>query len=317
MLGKIRKNLQGKTIAVFGASSNIGRRFTQEAAKRGAVIIAFARDTNKVPSYPKRRTTGSIEAVQGDITSRKDVRRALHDRKVDVTINFAAVFSADVSKARAVNVIGEQYILDASVEYGVKRHIYISTIATLTPRPNAYGDTKLKAEEIVKVAGKKKLDWIILRYAHVLGSRTWDQPFKIILPFLRIGIPKVPTDAKDAVFPYTTIDTVIEATLAAIEARPNQTIIIFDERITIGEYLSTMEKIYDVKWSFLPNQLLQLLDKLFGKYFPKVTGYSAALDFLAHPPTFENETMKKELKIRTRDFQDWIKAHFLQRRKHI
>lgn len=316
MVSKLGKNLQGKTIAVYGASSNIGSKFTQEALKRGVTVIAFARNIEKIPAYPKQGASGKMEIVKGDVTKRKDVQKALNGKQVDATINFAANFSADLLYARAVNVQGEQNVVDASIKLGVQRHIYISTIATLTPKSNAYRDTKLEAEEVVKVNGKA-LSWIILRYAHVLGTRTWDQPFKIIFPYLRLGIPKVPTDTKNTPFPYATIDTVIEATLAALHARPNQTITVFDGETTIGEYLSTMEKIYDVKWSFLPSQLLQLLDKLFGKYFPEVSGYSAAVEFLAHPPVFENKTMKRELQVKTRHFQKWIKGHFPQRRKHI
>lgn len=315
MVSKLGKNLQGRIIAVYGASSNIGRKFTQEAAKRGAAVIAVARDTSKVPSHPKRGATGSIEALQGDIIQRKDVRKALRGRNVDTTINFAADFSADVSKAKAVNVFGEQHVLDASVEYGVKRHIYISTIATQISKSNAYRDTKRKAEDAVKVSGEKQLDWIILRYANVLGTRTWDQPFKFIFPYLRLAVPKVPTDAKDAAFPYVTIETAIEATLAALEARPNQTITVLDGQTTIREYLSAMEKVYNIKGSYLPSQLLHFLDKVFGKYFPSITGYSAAMEFLAHPPTFENETMRQELQVETRHFQEWMQTHFPQRMK--
>lgn len=311
MVRKLGKNLQGRTIAVYGASSNIGSRFTKEAAKRGATIIAVARNIHKVSSHPKR-AKGSIETIQADITKRKDVRKALQGRNVDTTVNFAANFSTNYSKSRAVNVFGEQHVLDASVDYGVKRHIYISTISTLIPKPNTYGDTKREAEDFVKRAGEKKCNWIILRFPCVLGTRAWDQPFKLIFPYLRFAVPKVPTDAKDAAFSYVTIDTAIEATLAALDARPNQTITVLDGETTIGEYLCVMEKVYNIRWSYLSSQLLQLLDKLLGKYFPQVTGISAAVEFLAHPPTFENETMKQELQVKTRDFHKWIKMHFSQ-----
>lgn len=300
-----------KTVAVFGASSNIGGKFTQEAVKRGIKVIAVARDTNKVLSGLSQDLVGRIEVIRADITKRRDVANALRGRNVYATINFAASFSADYSKARAVNVIGEKHILDASEDFGVKRHIYISTIATLIPKPNAYGDTKRQAEDVVK-ARRGRLDWVILRYAHVLGSQTWDQPFKLTLPYVRFAVPKVPTDAKKAVFPYATLETVIEATLAALVVRPKQTITVFDGKITIGEYLLIMEKVYGVKISFLPSRLLRLLDTLFGKYFSPIRGLSAAVEFLAHPPQFENETMRRELQIKTRDFQQWIKTHFPQ-----
>lgn len=314
MARKLGKNLQGRTIAVYGASSNIGRKFTQEAALLGVTVIAVARDISKVPSIPKRAATGSIEVVRGDITKRKDIYKALRGRRVDATVNFAANFSADYSKSRAVNVVGEQYILEASKEFGVKRHIYISTIATLIPKPNPYRDTKLEAEAAVKASGKQ-LDWIILRFAHVLGTRTWDQPFKLIFPYIRLAVPKVPTDAKDAAFPYATIETAVEAALAALVARPNQTITVLDGKTTIGEYLSVMEKIYGVRVSFLPSQLLQFLDNLFGKYFPLITGFSAPLEFLAHPPAFENETMRRELQVKPRHFKEWMRKHFPQSTK--
>lgn len=310
MVRKLGEKLQGKTIVVYGASSNIGRKFTQEAAMRGATVIAFARDISKIPSHLGRANIGIIEIVRGDITQREDVRKTLHGRNVDATINFAANFSTDALKAKSVNIIGEKHVLDASREFSVKRHIYISTIATLIQKPNVYGDTKRQAEDVVRDAGEKQLDWIILRYTNVLGTRTWDQPFKFILPYLRIAVPKVPTDAKNAVFPYVTIETAIEATLAALEVRPNQTITVLDGETTIGEYLSVMEKIYDVNVSFLPNRLLKFLDRLFGKYFPSFSGLAAAVGFLAHPPKFENTTMKRELRIETRDFQKWAQTQF-------
>lgn len=307
---QLGRNFQGKTIAVYGASSNIGSKFAQAAARRGATVIAIARNVKKIPLYSKLGESGSIEAVKADITKPKDVRQALRGRKIYATANFAVDFSPALSKAKEVNVLGEQHILNASVEYGVKRHIYISTIATLAPKSNIYRDTKLEAEKEVKEVGKKHhLDWIILRFANVLGTRTWDQPFKIIFPYLRIGVPKIPTDVKEAAFFYVTIETAIDAALAALEARPNQTITIFDGKITIGEYLSVMEKIYSVKRSFLPSKLLKFLAKYLGEYSPLIEGLAAGVDFMAHQPSFENETMNRELKLKTRDFHKWIKIH--------
>lgn len=309
MVRNFGKNLQKKTIAVYGASSNIGSKFVQEAAKRGATVIAFARDTSKVPSGLKKGTTGSIEVLQGDITKRNDIRKVLRGRNVYTTVNFVASFSSDLSKSKAVNVVGEKNILDASIEFSVKRHIYISTVATLIPKPNVYGDTKRKAEEVVKAAGKK-IDWIILRFPCVLGTRAWDQPFKLRFPYLRLGIPKVPTDASDADFPFVVIETAIEAILASLVARPNQTITVFDGKTTIGEYLSVMEKVHDIRVSFLPGKLFRLLDKLFGKYVPFISGVSAGVEFQAHPPRLENETMRQELHVKTRGFHKWMQTYF-------
>ena len=70
---KLGKNLKGKTIAVFGASSNIGSKFVQDAAKRGATVIAVARNVSKVPIGLENKSSGHIEVIQGDITVKKDV----------------------------------------------------------------------------------------------------------------------------------------------------------------------------------------------------------------------------------------------------
>ncbi len=178
------------------------------------------------------------------------------------------------------------------------------------PKSNAYRDTKLEAENLVKdTKGKKYLDWIILRYANVLGTRTWDEPFKLIVPYIRLGIPKVPTSIKKAIFPYVTIETVVEATLKSITARPNQTITILDGETTINKYLTAMEKVHNIKKSYMPIKPVQILHKYFGKYFPTISGLLAALEFSIHSPKFENVTMKRELKIKTIDFDKWVKKY--------
>jgi len=304
MIKKPSTHLNGKTIAVFGASSTIGRKFVEEAVSRRITVIAFARDTTKITSIHH----GKVEIVQGDITRLKEVEKAIRNKKVYATINFAASFSSDILEARAVNIEGEKNILKASQKFGVKRHIYISTIATQMKKSNAYRDTKLAAEdEVKKAGGKKEIDWVILRYANVLGTPTWDQPFKIIIPYLRIGIPKIPTSSKNALFPYVTIETTVDATLAALTAKPNQTVTVVDGTTTIGKYLSVMENKYDVKRSFLPLLPLQIMSKLFGRQIPFLVGLTNVSEFFINPPAFENETMKRELHIKPRQFFKKIK----------
>lgn len=311
MVKKLDKTLRRKTIAVFGASSNIGRRFVHEATKQDLNVIAIARKINKI--FPTRKDyLESIEIIQADITKKDAVEKVFEGKNIDVSINFAVDFSTNYEKAKAVNVNGEQNIINASIQNKVRRHVYISSIATMMSNSTTYKITKLEAEARVK-ATDRKLEWIILRYGHVLGTPTWDQPFKVKIPYLRLGIPQVPTDAKNAFFPYSTIDTVVEATLAAIDARPNQTITVFDGKITVGKYLATMEKIHNINMSFLPGKLLQILDILFGQYIPLIRRNSAAIQFLSHPPVFDNEKMKKELHIKPRDFQKWTRNHFSEK----
>lgn len=297
------------TIIVFGASSNIGRKFIEVAVTKNINIIAVVRDIQKI-SFHLPKTNINVQILKADITNRKQIRQIIRNHPADVTINFAVNSSNSLAKAKKVNVSGEQNIIEESIKSGIKRHIYISSIATLMSDSTTYRDTKLAAEEIVKSIKSKKMSWIILRYGHVLGTPTWDQPFKFILPFFRIGIPVVPTDTKKASFPFASIDTVIDATISAIEAKPNQTITVIDNPTNLGEYLKVMEEIYHVRWSFFPFRLIRILSKLLGEYLPQINRYLVITKFLSNPPILERSTMNKELKIKPRNFSSWAKRYY-------
>jgi len=305
------ESIEGKRIAIYGATSNIASETAKKAMVQGAEVVAFVR--NRAKAEPLKRA--GAEIVVGDITNSNDVMNAVRGRSIDVTINFAAVFnlSSDASRSRAVNVRGEEYVLNANEQFYIPRHIFISTAGVLMEGPNAYKDTKLEAEGLVK--NSKVSEWLILRFANVIGTEDpndlWNNPFltKEVLG-RRIGLSKIPSK-KNVPFPYLGIDTATEATLKAITARPNQTITILDGFDTVEGYLTAMARINDVDFVIaLPDSVVvpalvaaNKAAELVGKHFPITPGFAK---IVTNCPKFENEEMQQELGIKPQSFEEVI-----------
>ena len=300
---ELGRNLEDRQIAVFGGTSKIGSKFAIEAARRGAEIVAFERNPARFPLLPPDVDKRRITHVEGDITDKKAVFTAVQGRKLDTTINFAAVFnqSSDIGKSWPVNVQGEEHVLEASEEYSVKRHVFISTSGVFIEDNNAYKVTKLEAEK--RVQESNIAEWVILRYSNVIGTRDpndlWNKPFITFrLGDKVIGIPKIPAK-DDAPFPYVTLNTAVEATLASLNCSPNQTITVFDGVITVGKYLSAMQEMNEIdRLLKLPPVLMVraigIGNFILGKRFPITYGTAK---FLLDNPVLENETMERELGI--------------------
>ena len=305
------ESIEGKRIAIYGATSKIASETVRKAIDQGAEVVAFVRNPAKAEPLKQK----GAEIVVGDITNREHVRRAVEGRAIDVTINFAADFnlSSDSSRSRAVNVNGEEYVLNANEEFYIPRHIFISTIGTQMEGPNAYKDTKLEAESLVK--NSKVAEWLILRFANVIGTNDpndlWNNPFlaKNILG-KRIGLAKIPSK-KNAPFPYLGINTATEATLKAITAKSPQTITILDGFDTVNGYLTAMARINNIDFTiavpdFVMTTALDVANKTFGvigRHFPITAGVA---EIVANMPHLENEVMQKELGIKPRSFEEVI-----------
>jgi len=305
------ESIKGKRITIYGATSKIGSITARKAIDQGAEVVAFVRNLAKAEPLKQ----AGAEIVVGDITNPEDVMKAVDGRAIDVTINFAAVFnlSSDTSSSRAVNVNGEEYVLNANEQFYVPRHIFISTIGTQMEGPNAYRDSKLEAESLVK--NSKVQEWLILRFADVIGTEDpndlWNNPYvtKKVLG-KRIGLAKIPSK-KNAPFPYLGIDTATEATLKAITARPNQTITILDGFDTVKGYLTAMANVNNIDFKLaLPHSVmvpsLVVANKTaesVGKHFPITPG---AAKIVTSMPKLENKVMQNELGIKPQTFEEVI-----------
>lgn len=300
-----------KSVVIYGATSQIGAAVaTKLLEKDNYQVVAFARSSTK--AEPLRQK--GAEIFIGDVTDPRAIFKAIEGRDVFATVNFAAGFnqSADPRSSFAVNVTAEKYILMATEQLHLPRHVFISTIGTLMEGPNAYKDTKLEAEKLVKESLVP--EWLILRYANVLGTDLWNKPFKTSQMFGRkFGITFVPSD-KNAPFPYLGIETAVNATLNALEARPQQTITVVDGFVNLDKYLEEISKVNNIDYiCTLPSALTYNILRGFnwianrrGGYFPFTPG---TIKILASMPwEIENQTMIKELGITPQGFDEVIEA---------
>jgi short-subunit dehydrogenase len=93
-----RRELNGKRIIITGASSGIGAGLTIEAAKRGALVLATARNAERLQQVAAeaRKQGGRVETVIGELTESADRQRIIQavEQKfggLDLLINNAGI----------------------------------------------------------------------------------------------------------------------------------------------------------------------------------------------------------------------------------
>jgi UDP-N-acetylglucosamine 4,6-dehydratase len=119
----------------------------------------------------------SLRYFIGDVRDRDRLQRAMHG--VDIVVHAAAmkqVLAAEYNPIEAVktNVFGAQNVIDAAIDTGVQKVMFISTDKAVNPI-NLYGATKLCAEKLFVqgngYSGVEGTRFSCTRYGNVIGSR--------------------------------------------------------------------------------------------------------------------------------------------------
>lgn len=170
-------------ILITGATGFIGSRFVLKCLAKQYSVRAFGQENNAAELENRRLLEKKgAEVVIGSVTDRENVFKICSG--IDWVFHLAAAqHEADVPDQhfRDVNVSGTKNLLDGSVEAGVRRFVYSSTIGVygeslggnidesfpLKPK-NIYGLTKLEAEKLVQ-SYISKLPTVILRISETYG----------------------------------------------------------------------------------------------------------------------------------------------------
>jgi nucleoside-diphosphate-sugar epimerase len=112
---------------VTGGTGFIGGRLIGRLRGRGDDVVALVRSPEKASSL---RGQG-CELLEGDLSSTDAIRRGVEG--CDAAFHVAAVYKVGIPKSerdamREANVGGTERVLDAAVEAGVKRIVYVSTV---------------------------------------------------------------------------------------------------------------------------------------------------------------------------------------------
>lgn len=176
-------DVRGKRILITGATGFVGGALAQSLASYGADIVALARSTSKAAPL----ADAGFTVARGDITNRESLRDAVAG--CEIVIHCAAT-AGHPDDQRAVNINGTRALAEESGFAGVKRLVYISSIAVYgfgrrgvlteetpaAPGAYAYARTKFGGETAVReVSLHTGLQYVIVRPGMIYGpgSVSW------------------------------------------------------------------------------------------------------------------------------------------------
>jgi nucleoside-diphosphate-sugar epimerase len=116
---------------VTGGTGFVGRRLVARLVERGDSVVALVRS-------PTRADLAQAELFEGDLSGRDRLAHAMAG--CDSVFHLAADYrlgirSSDRPRMWETNVAGTENVLDAAIEAGVGRIVYVSTV-------NAFGNTR-------------------------------------------------------------------------------------------------------------------------------------------------------------------------------
>lgn len=218
-------NFSEQKILLTGATGFIGRHIARRLClEERAVVRVFLRNSAKAEEFLKL----NAEVVPGDLSDPASVERAVEGSTL--VIHAAAQVSSVPSREtfERSNIAGTENLLRAAGAAGVARFVHVSSIAVFglatsgeitdqSPRlhsGDAYGDTKLDAEErVLACAREGRLPIVILRPSAVYGpgSTHWS-----VVPLKRVKKGKMFfVGGGRGLLNYVYIDNLVDAVLLA------------------------------------------------------------------------------------------------------
>ena len=182
--------LDNKTILITGGTGSFGKCFTKYVLTHfnPKKIIIYSRDEFKQfimqNEFKELNKNNQLRFFIGDVRDRERLQRAFVG--VDYVIHAAALKQVPAceynpSEAIKTDIHGAQNVIDAALDSGtVKKVVALSTDKAVNP-VNLYGGTKLVSDKLFiaanAYAGAKDINFSIVRYGNVAGSRGSVIPF--------------------------------------------------------------------------------------------------------------------------------------------
>ena len=196
-------DLSSATVLVTGGAGLVGSHIVDELVQQGARVVVYDSLIRGRPEHLERaRANGDVSRVQGDLRDRDALRDAV--KGSDYVFHQAAAWLRQCQEeprlSLEVNVVGTFNLLEACVEFGVKKlvaassssvygeGVYLPTDEEHPLKHDLFYGAATGATEQYYTAFHKKygLDFVAFRYLNVYGPR---QPFQaaymdVIMHFL-------------------------------------------------------------------------------------------------------------------------------------
>lgn len=161
---------------VTGGAGFVGSHLCEALLRAGWRVVSLDDCSTGSPANLERALAMGVEALEVDITT-PDLDAAMARTRPEVVFHLAALSSVtlcqrDPERCEAVNAGGTARVWDAARRSGAGKLVNVSSLAVHGVSPDAYGRSKLAAEEyLAGQASSAKMRLTTLRPANVYGPR--------------------------------------------------------------------------------------------------------------------------------------------------
>lgn len=241
---------KNKTLLITGGTGSFGNavldRFLD--TEIGEIRI-FSRDEKKQDDMRQLYKNEKIKYYIGDVRDIASVKNAMHG--VDYLFHAAAlkqVPSCEFFPLEAVktNVLGTENVLNAAIEFGVKKCICLSTDKAAYPI-NAMGISKAMMEKIIiaksRTVDPEKTTICVTRYGNVMASRGSVIP--LFVQQIKSGQPMTVTNPNMTRY-LMSLGEAVELVVYAFEhAATGDTVVQKSPASTIGDLTEGLRQLFD------------------------------------------------------------------------
>jgi nucleoside-diphosphate-sugar epimerase len=169
-------------LAITGGTGFVGSHLIDSALAADHRVSALTR-------RPQRARSG-VTWVPGDLGDRPALKKLVDG--ADAVIHVAGLLNAsDEAAFDSANVTGTLAMLAAATAAGIRRFVFVSSLAAREPGLSMYGASKARAEALVQQSG---LDWSIVRPPAVYGPG--DRETLELFKMARLGVMLMPPEGR-------------------------------------------------------------------------------------------------------------------------
>lgn len=180
-LDEIYKYISGKVVMVTGGGGSIGSELCRQIAlanpKTLIIFDIYENNAYDIQQEIKRKYPDlDLEVLIGSVRNTARLDKVLCKFRPDIVFHAAAhkhvpLMEDSPNEAIKNNVFGTYKMAQASVKYGVKKFVLISTDKAVNPT-NIMGASKRLCEMVVQMMNRQSpnTDFVAVRFGNVLGS---------------------------------------------------------------------------------------------------------------------------------------------------
>ncbi|NTV91516.1 MAG: SDR family oxidoreductase [Clostridiales bacterium] len=247
-------------IVLTGATGHIGSALARELVARGDDVRAFvlpSDDTESLNGLP-------VEIVTGDVRNKESLLNAF--KGADYVYHLAGIVfigSGNQKLINDVNIKGTRNVIEACIETGVKRLVYVSSIHAFTEPPHGTDICETKDFNPLKVSGnyakskaaatlevldacRKGLNVVIVHPTGVIGPYEYklSNTGQLIVDFIKNRLFAY----IDGAYDFVDVRDVASGIMMACDKGVNgENYILSGERLTVKQLLGILEKETGIK----------------------------------------------------------------------